>query len=39
MCQEDLKILSKNTPFDGRLVQGKALRTMVDGRTIYEARR
>ena len=28
---------SKNTPFDGRLVQGKVRRTLVDGRTIYEA--
>jgi dihydroorotase len=35
--EEGLKSLSKNTPFDGRLVQGKVLRTLVDGRTIYEA--
>lgn len=26
---------SKNSPFDGRLVQGRVLRTIVDGRTIY----
>ena len=26
---------SKNSPFDGRLVQGQVLRTVVDGRTIY----
>lgn len=28
---------SKNTPFDGRLVQGAVLRTVVDGRTVYVA--
>lgn len=27
---------SKNSPFDGRRLQGKVLRTMVDGRTVYE---
>jgi dihydroorotase len=27
---------SKNAPFDGRPVQGRAVRTIVDGRTIYE---
>lgn len=26
---------SKNSPFDGRLVQGQVVRTVVDGRTIY----
>lgn len=26
---------SKNSPFDGRLLQGCALRTVVDGRTVY----
>lgn len=26
---------SKNTPFDGRPVQGKVLRTVVDGRTVF----
>lgn len=26
---------SKNSPFDGRLVQGRVIRTIVDGRTIY----
>jgi dihydroorotase len=35
--EENLKSLSKNTPFDGRPVQGKVLRTIVDGRTIYAA--
>jgi dihydroorotase len=35
--EEDLRSLSKNTPFDGRLVQGKVLRTLVDGRTIFQA--
>ena len=28
---------SKNTPFDGRLVQGRVVRTVVDGRTVYQA--
>jgi dihydroorotase len=28
---------SKNSPFDGRLVQGEVLRTVVDGRTLYTA--
>jgi dihydroorotase len=26
---------SKNSPFDGRRLQGKVLRTVVDGRTVY----
>jgi len=26
---------SKNSPFDGRRLQGKVLRTLVDGRTVY----
>ena len=28
---------SKNSPFDGRPVQGRALRTVVGGRTVYRA--
>jgi dihydroorotase len=28
---------SKNSPFDGRRLQGKVLRTLVDGRTVYRA--
>lgn len=28
---------SKNSPFEGHLVQGKVLRTVVDGRSIFEA--
>ncbi|MCW8861461.1 MAG: dihydroorotase [Rhodospirillales bacterium] len=27
---------SKNSPFDGRPVQGRVLRTVVDGRTVYQ---
>jgi dihydroorotase len=27
--------MSKNSPFDGRPVQGRALRTVVDGRTLF----
>lgn len=26
---------SKNSPFDGRLVQGKVVRTVIDGRTVF----
>jgi len=32
-----LRSKSKNAPYDGRPVQGKVLRTVVDGRTIFEA--
>lgn len=28
---------SKNSPFDGRPIQGRILRTIVDGRTVFEA--
>lgn len=28
--------ISKNSPFDGHLVQGRVLKTMVDGRTVFE---
>ena len=28
---------SKNSPFDGRPVQGRVLRTVVDGRTVYQS--
>ncbi len=31
----DLSSKAKNTPFDGRPVQGKVLRTIIDGRTVY----
>ncbi len=34
---EDLISLSKNTPFEGRLMQGKVMRTLVDGRCIFDA--
>jgi dihydroorotase len=27
---------SKNSPFDGRLVQGRVLRTVIDGRTVFQ---
>ena len=26
---------AKNTPFDGRPVQGRVLRTVIDGRTVF----
>jgi dihydroorotase len=34
---DDLLSKSKNTPFDKFLVQGRALRTVIDGRTVYNA--
>ncbi|MGI9505260.1 MAG: dihydroorotase, partial [Geminicoccaceae bacterium] len=34
----DLISLSKNTPFEGRLTQGKVIRTIVDGRTIFDSK-
>jgi dihydroorotase len=33
--ETDLHSLAKNTPFENRLVQGKVLRTFVDGRGVY----
>lgn len=30
---------SKNSPFDGRPVQGRVLRTVIDGRTVFDASR
>lgn len=33
---DNLNSLSKNTPFEGRLTQGRVLRTIVDGRTIFD---
>jgi len=32
---DDLASKAKNTPFDGRPVQGTVLRTVIDGRTVY----
>lgn len=34
---ESFRSKSKNSPFDGRPVQGRVLRTVVDGRTVFEA--
>ena len=36
VTEGSLKSLSKNTAFEGRLVEGRVARTMVDGRTIYQ---
>lgn len=33
---EELRSRSKNTPFDGARFQGRVLRTLVAGRTVYE---
>ena len=33
----DLHSRCKNTPFDGARLQGRAIRTIVDGRSVYEA--
>lgn len=32
----NMQSISKNSPFDGRPVQGMTLRTVVDGRTVFE---
>ena len=37
ITEAGLKSLSKNTAFEGRLVQGKVARTLVDGRTIFQS--
>ena len=34
---DDFKSKSKNSPFDGQPVQGKVLRTVIDGRTVFSA--
>jgi dihydroorotase len=34
--REDLVSRSKNSPFDGRRLEGKAMRTLVDGVTVFE---
>jgi len=33
---ESFRSKSKNTPFDGRPVQGRAVRTVVNGRTVFD---
>jgi dihydroorotase len=33
---DEFRSKSKNAPFDGRPVQGRVMRTIVDGRTIFE---
>jgi dihydroorotase len=33
---DEFRSKSKNAPFDGRPVQGRVVRTIVDGRTIFE---
>ncbi|MBL8642700.1 MAG: dihydroorotase [Rhodospirillaceae bacterium] len=35
---DEFRSKSKNTPFDGQPVQGKVLRTVIDGRTVFEAK-
>ena len=35
VTEAGLKSLSKNTAFEGRLVEGRVVRTLVDGRTIH----
>lgn len=37
ITEQGLRSLAKNTAFEGRLVQGRVVRTFVDGRTIYPA--
>ena len=33
---DELASKAKNSPFDGRPVQGRVLRTIIDGRTVFE---
>lgn len=33
---DQLSSKSKNSPFDGRLAQGRCLRTVIDGRSVFE---
>ncbi len=33
---DDMQSTSKNSPFDGRPVQGLVLTTIIDGRTVYD---
>lgn len=33
---DDMHSKAKNSPFDGRPVQGRVLRTVIDGRTVFE---
>ena len=35
ITEAGLASLAKNTAFEGRLVQGRVLRTLVDGRRVY----
>jgi dihydroorotase len=35
ICTDEFRSKSKNAPFDGRPVQGRVRRTIVDGRTIF----
>ena len=37
ITEAGLRSLSKNTAFEGRLVQGRVVRTLVDGRTVFAA--
>jgi dihydroorotase len=36
ICTDEFRSKSKNAPFDGRPVKGRALRTIVDGRTVFQ---
>jgi dihydroorotase len=36
ICTDDFRSKSKNAPFDGRPVQGRVVRTIVDGRAVFE---
>ena len=36
ITEQGLRSLAKNTAFEGRLVQGRVVRTFVDGRTIFQ---
>lgn len=36
VCEQELHSKAKNTPFDGRPVQGRVLKTVIDGRMVFD---
>ena len=38
IAEEDFRSKSKNSPFDGRPVQGRAIKTIVGGRVVYDSK-
>ena len=38
IAEDDFRSKSKNSPFDGRPVQGRAIKTIVGGRVVYDSK-